>query len=240
MTLHTQKLYPALVGRGQWRGGAGQPLSSAVLASCNVIVLWFHHQPAQPSCPSPCWSLSQQRKLSLLGTIRSHFEADDCISKRCCVRLKEASLPERFQRGAFGSTAPETRRWLCYSAVALQSYKVPLAAQAHHRVKRDEGRPHLSPSCGFPSPSSARTRQEAQSVFARALIDRWYKAALSNSSLTSEKCSELAISLTWGEMRILGLGWVPHWGVSSSTAQQPWPGGSSSLPPWAGHCQVSY
>lgn len=87
-----------------------QPLSSAVLASCNVIVLWFRHQPAQPSCPSPCWSLSQQRKLSLLGTIRSHFEADDCISKRCCVRLKEASLSERFQRGAFGSTAPETRR----------------------------------------------------------------------------------------------------------------------------------
>lgn len=157
----------------EWRGRAvvSQTLSSAVVsASCNVIVLWYHRQQAQLSCPSSCCSSSQERKLSVFCTIRLHFEADNCISKRHCVRLEETSLPERFQRGGFGTTAPETGKWLYYLAVCPQKYKLHLAAQPTKGRKEEEGWPYLFPSCGFPLSLSAKTRQETQLMFAWVLI----------------------------------------------------------------------
>lgn len=148
-----------------------QTLSSAVVsASCNVIVLWYHHQQAQLSCPTPCCSSSQERKLSLFCTVRLCFRADDCIWRRHCVWLEEARLSERFQRGGFGITAPETGKWLYYLAVSPQRYKPYPAAWPTKGGKGEEGWPHLSPSCGFPLSFSAETMQETQFKFAWVLI----------------------------------------------------------------------
>lgn len=87
-------------------------------------------------CPSPCWSLSQERKCSLFCAVRFCFEADDCILKRHCVRLEKANLSERFQGGGFGTTAHETETWLCYLPVCHQTYTVHLLPSLQKGGKR--------------------------------------------------------------------------------------------------------
>lgn len=114
-----------------------QMLSPAgVSASCNVIVLWHRHQQAQLSCPSPCCSLSRERKFSLFCAVRLCFWADDCILKRHCVRLEKASLSERFQGGGFGTTAHKTETWLCYLPTCHQIYTVHLLPSQQKGWKR--------------------------------------------------------------------------------------------------------
>lgn len=141
--------------------------SAAVSASPNVIVLWSRHQQAQLSWPSPCCSLSQESKLSLLCTSRLYFKADNCISNRHCVRLEEGSLSERSQRGGFGTWDWEM---IALSSCFSSETQIASSCLANKRVKRGERL--ITPFCkhGFPLSFSAKTRQKTLFMFAWVLI----------------------------------------------------------------------